>query len=108
MTRREFVHRQDGRGLFIVSQQLLAQGLLVMAVGRGTASLRVQHALLLLEALLLEEQSDVVHGEDDALAVRLLCVNVHASHEHRVGAVEQRQEQDRHAVRHQITEQGIV
>lgn len=60
----------------------------------AAASLRVQDAFLLLEALLLEEQADVVYGEDDALAVRLFGVNVDASHEHRVGAVEQCQQQN--------------
>lgn len=62
------------------------------------ATFRVHHSFLLLQSLLLEEQADVVDGEDDALAIGLLGIDVHAPHENRVGTVEQRQEEYRDAV----------
>lgn len=56
------------------------------------ARLRLLLALQLFRALLLEEHAHIVDGEDDALAGRLLCIDVDAAHQHRIGAVEQREE----------------
>lgn len=92
--RRELVHRHNYRRLLVPvpRQQLLSQRTLLVMVCMWmqvvVALFQVQLPFLLLQALLLEEQPDVVHGKDDALAVRLLRVNVDATHEHRVGTVE--------------------
>lgn len=99
MTRREFVHRHNNRQLIVVPQQLLPQRVLVLRVVVARALLHVQYSSLLLQALLLEEQPDVVDGKDDALAVRLLRIYVDAPDQHRVGAVEQGKQQNRHTMR---------
>lgn len=65
----------------------------------GGRTALLQQTLLLLGAFLLEEQPNVVDGKDDALAGRLLGIDVHATHQHRVGAVEQGEDEQRDAMR---------
>lgn len=69
---------------------------------------RIEQAALLLLALLLEEQPNVVDREDDALAGRFFRVDVNAPHQHRVGAVQQDQQQQGGTVRYPVAEERIV
>lgn len=64
----------------------------------------VHEAALFARALFLEEEPDIVDGEDDALAGRLFGVNVDATHQHRIGAVEQREQQERGDVREDVAQ----
>lgn len=55
---------------------------------------------------LLEEQPQIVAGELHAVAGRLLGVDVHAAHQHRVGAVQQDEQHQAHGVRAPVAELG--
>lgn len=67
-----------------------------------------EQSLLLFRALLLEEQPHIVDGKDDTLAGRLFGIDVDATHQHRVGAIEEAQQHERHDVRDYVAGEFVV